>query len=241
VVERTVPVQSGLSQPLVNFIFTQTTTTVAPGKTTAVVDVQVQNVSSCTLSFPYTITVGTPTVNNTGIYKLQGSVANLPVNTTVEVQHQVSTLPVDLRQVRISITPSGLVTYADCPLPAGLWTGHYLVSFADSWDYERNEERGIIQLTIPATGPLDLAFTGYDAFGQPNGNTTKVTGTLEGHQFTGSGLMSYDNKVISIKMSGLLSPISPDPLTGKKRLSVGLTIEYTGTSKDLITSIVALQ
>ncbi|SMB92416.1 hypothetical protein SAMN00120144_2153 [Hymenobacter roseosalivarius DSM 11622] len=249
VVERTVPVQNGVGQPLVNFVFTQTTTTVAPGKATAVLDVQVQNVSSCTLSFPYTITVGSTDVNNSPVnnivnYKLQGSVANLPVNTTVEVHHQVSTTPADFRQVSISITPIGLVKYADCPIPAGLWTGQYLVS-ADTWDYERDEERGATQLTIPATGPLELAFTGYNSFGQLSGMTTKVTGTLnEAHEFTGSGQTSFDNEVIgSIKMSGLISPTSPDPLTGKKRLSVGLIIGYTEISKNLIalTSIVTMQ
>jgi hypothetical protein len=228
---------SRTGQPLVIFLLTYTTTTVSTGQVTAVLDVQVQNESNCTLSFPYTLTLRSRTASGQLVTQdVPGTVTNLRVNTTVPAHNDIAISPTTIYTSEISITPQGEPVRTECPGLVGSWTGSFSI-VDDDWNLGGEIEQGALYLTVPQTGPLALRYVRYTDTGQPTGESMSLEGMLTpDYEFRGQGLSSLNQAAVdTVQAAGLLKLALLDPVTSKPQLHVRLRIKHAKNPTPVIT------
>jgi hypothetical protein len=191
-----------------------------------VLDVQVQNESGCTLSFPYTITLSTRTAAGQLVHQeLPGVVTKLPVNAIFPAHTAVAISPAPLPLARIVITPREQPQRTDCPSLVGSWTGSYTIP-ARAGQHWEEAENGAFSLTVASAGVVEIRAVRYPEIGQVPGLSLHLVGTLTAdNEFSGQGLTRVDHEVVdSVQAAGLLKLSSPEPRTGQPRLSVELRV-----------------
>lgn len=199
---------------LATFKFVQTT-----DESDSTVDLQIQNLTSCTLSFPYRIQVSLNYVN----YEVQGAVSNLQPWTATSIE-AISNNPIriDLSTINIEI---GQITRTDCgggPLFAGLWSGYYTASSNYANGYLG--QSGELFLNIDSNGIATFDFMRLDNNGIPDGYRTFAQGTIDQNGVVSAG--GIDSRG-SFNITGQISEISTDSY-GRRQLTFNLLQSYGG-------------